>query len=105
MTKFPSFEELAEVIRDLARLRREKRIHPDTRISRDLEISGKRGANLLKAIKGHYGIEFASEFCDRLENDCRIDREDRGGSPVMKSLLGASDYGWPALQDGPAGTA
>jgi hypothetical protein len=65
--RFPSFEQLAEVIRDSAQLRRDKRIDPDTQVFRDLNISGKDGADLLKAIGGHHGCEFASEFCDRLE--------------------------------------
>jgi len=86
--KFPSFEELAEVIRESARLRRDKRIDPDTEVSRDLEISGKHGPDLLKAIEGHYGLKFASELCDQLENDCLMDREDGEGSPVMEPLLG-----------------
>ena len=44
----------------------------------------------MKAIEGLYGFEFASEFCDRLENDCLIDSEYRDESPVMGSFLGKS---------------
>lgn len=88
--RFPSFEEVAEVILDSAQLRQDKRIDPHTQVFRDLDISGKGGADLLKAIEGLYGFEFASEFCDRLENDCLIDREYRDESPVMGSFLGKS---------------
>jgi len=35
--RFPSFEQLAEVIRDSAQLRRDKRIDPDTQVFRDLD--------------------------------------------------------------------
>ncbi len=88
--KFPSFEDLANVIRDSARLKRELRIDPDTKVCRDLGISGSDGAKLLKAIEGHYGIEFKSEPYDRIESDCSILREDRDDSPVIQTPLGGS---------------
>jgi hypothetical protein len=63
--KFPSFEDLAKVIRDSARLKMDKRIDPDTQVLRDLNISGTDGARLLKAIEDHHQIRLTSEICDR----------------------------------------
>lgn len=66
--RFPSFERLAEVIYDSAQVTQDKRIDPDTEgVFAISTFSGKDRADLVKAIEGHHGFEFASEFCDRLE--------------------------------------
>jgi hypothetical protein len=85
--KFPSFEDLAKVIRDSARLGKDKRIDPDTQVWRDLDISGTDGVRLLKAIEDHYLMRFTSETYDRIESS---PRESRDESPVIQSLLGGS---------------
>jgi len=85
--KSPSFEDLAKVIRDSARLEKDKRIDPDTQVWRDLGISGTDGARLLKAIENHYPMRFTSEIYDRIE---RSAHESRDESPVIQSLLGGS---------------
>ncbi len=88
--KFPSFEDLARVIRDSARLKGDKRIDPDTQVCRNLGISGNGVPTLLKAIEDQYRIAFTSELYDRIERDCSNLREDRDESPVIQSLLGGS---------------
>jgi hypothetical protein len=49
--KFPSFEELAELVRVSARLKRNERIDPDTQLWRDLKLNEKQGIELLSAIE------------------------------------------------------
>jgi hypothetical protein len=88
--KFPSLEDLAKVIRDSGRLKRDKRIDPDTQVCRDLGISGNDGAKLLNAIEGHYQIGFKPELYDRIESARSIHGEDRDESPVIQSLFGGS---------------
>jgi hypothetical protein len=85
--RFPSFEDLARVIRDSARLTRDKRIDPDTQVCRDLGIFGNDGVNLLKAIEGHYEMGFTSDLYDRIERGRPILRETRD-APVIQSLFG-----------------
>jgi hypothetical protein len=85
--KSPSFEDLAKVIHDSARLEKDKRIDPDTQVWRDLGISGTDGARLLKAIENHYQMRFTSEIYDRIKSSPRESREE---SPVIQSLLGGS---------------
>ena len=85
--KFPSFEDLAKVIRDSARLEKARRIDPDTQVWRDLNISGTDGARLLKAIEDHYQMRFTSEIYDRIKSS---PHESRDESPVIQTLLGGS---------------
>jgi hypothetical protein len=87
--KFPSFEDLARLIRDSARLKRDERIDPDTQVCRDLGISGNDGANLLKAIEVHYQIGFTSDLYDRIERDRSILRKDCD-EPMIQSLFGGA---------------
>ena len=90
--KYPSFEDLAEVVRESARLKRDKRIDPDTQVSGDLGITGKHGTDLLKSIERFYGIEFTAESYDRRENERASPAEDPDESPVIHSLLGKSAF-------------
>jgi acyl-[acyl carrier protein]--UDP-N-acetylglucosamine O-acyltransferase len=86
--KYPSFEDLVGVIRDSARLKKNIRIDPDTQICRDLDISGKAGIYVLKAIEGHYGIGFNPEIFDRIESG-RQTQQDRDETPLIQPLLGS----------------
>jgi hypothetical protein len=90
--KYPSFEDLAEVVRESARLKREKRIDPDSRVSHDLGITGTHGADLLKSIERFYGIEFTAESYDRMKNERPLPPEDPDESPVIQSLFGKSAF-------------
>ena len=86
--KYPSFEDLAKVIRDSARLKRDTRIDPDAKVCRDLGLSGKIGINLLKAIESHFNIALKRELFDRIETCESMNQEDRDEVPVIQSLLG-----------------
>jgi hypothetical protein len=86
MMQYPSFEDLAKVIRDSARLRKDKRIDPDTQVCRDLGISGDVGINILKAIECHYQIGLSADIFERI--GCSIPPNDRDEPPVIQSLLG-----------------
>ena len=86
--KYPSFEDLARVTRDSARLKRDTRIDPDTQICRDLGLSGNIGIKVLKAIESHYKIALKAELFDRIETCRSIMQENRDEIPVIQSLLG-----------------
>lgn|GEM_PF-5975273 len=86
----PSFEELAELIRASARLKRDERIDPDTQFLRNLSIAGRHGVDLLKAIERHYGIEFSAEIYDRVQSDPVSEFEDADESSVVQTLFGKS---------------
>src|ERR1700739_1184796 len=86
----PSFEELAELIRASARLKRDERIDPDTQFLRNLSIAGRHGVDLLKAIERHYGIEFSTEIHDRVQSDRVGGSEDPDESSVVQTLFGNS---------------
>ena len=60
--QYPSFEDLAKVIRDSAQLKKDKRIDPDSQVCRDLGISGDVEFNILKAIESHYQIVQCGAF-------------------------------------------
>ena len=49
-------ENLAEVVRDLAGLKRDKRIDPETQFERDLGVTGDDGSELLEKVERHYWI-------------------------------------------------
>jgi hypothetical protein len=97
--KYPSFEDLAEVVRNSVRLKRDARIDPDTQFVRDLGIHERHGIDLLKAIEMHYGIEFTAESYHRMQNECSFHSKDTGESPVIQPLFGTS------YLDGPSFTA
>ena len=86
--KYPSFEDLARVIRDSARLKSDTRIDPDAQICRDLGLSGNSGINLLKAIENHYKITLKAELFDRTEICRSMIQENRDEMPVIQALLG-----------------
>lgn len=88
--KVPSFEDLAEVVRDSARLKQDERIDPDTQFLRDLNITGKHGLEPLKAVERHYGIGFKPELYEQTQTEGLIRSEDTDESPVIQSLLGSS---------------
>ena len=96
----PSFEDLAQVIRDSARLKRDKRIDPDTQLLRDLSISGKHGIELLSAVERHYGIEFEAELYERMETEAQIRSGGSDESPVIQTLLGSSIPASPSITVG-----
>jgi hypothetical protein len=98
--KYPSFEDLAEVIRDSVRLKRVERIDPDTQFVRDLVITERLGIDLLKAIEMHYGIEFAAESYDRMQSECSFHSKETGESPVIQPLFGSSFSEGPSLTVG-----
>jgi hypothetical protein len=90
--RFPSFEDLAQVVRDSARLKRDERIDPDSQFLRDLGITGKHWIELLKAVEGHYGIEFKPELYERLQTEELARSEDSDESPLIQSLFGSSAF-------------
>ena len=88
--RFPSFEDLAQVVRASVRLKRDARIDPDTQFLRDLGITGKHGIDLLKVVESHYGITFESELYERVETEGLIQSEGTDESPVIQPLLRCS---------------
>ena len=60
----PSFDQLAEFVRDCAGLRTDKRIVEDTQFERDLGITGDDGADLLEAVERKFHVAFTEDsFC------------------------------------------
>ena len=96
----PSFEDLAQVVRDSARLKRDKRIDPDTQFLRDLSITGKHGIELLSAVERHYGIEFEPELYERMETGELIRSGGTDESPVIQTLFGSSVPTSPSITVG-----
>jgi hypothetical protein len=95
--KFPSFEELAELVRVSARLKRDQRLDPDTQLLRDLRVNGKTGIDLLIAIEQHYGIRLSPEIHKALQEFGSVQCKDADEPPVIQSLFassGAEDHPW-----------
>jgi hypothetical protein len=95
--QFPSFEELAELVRVSARLKRNQRIDPDTQLLRDLEVNEKQGIDLLTAIERHYEIHLSPEIHNYIDNLGSIQCKDTVESPVIQSLFASStleDHQW-----------
>jgi acyl carrier protein len=88
--KYPSFEELAELVRTAARLKQGQRIDPGTQLLRDLKVNTKTGVELLIAIERRYGIRFPPEIHDHIEEIASIQCKDADEPPVIQSLLGSS---------------
>ncbi|WP_348263656.1 hypothetical protein P8935_03635 [Telmatobacter sp. DSM 110680] len=88
--KFPSFEELAEVVRVSARLKLNQRIDPDTQLLRDLKLNDKTGVNVLSAIERHYEIRLSPEIHNHIQNIESIQCKDADEHPVIQSLFAPS---------------
>jgi acyl carrier protein len=83
--KFPSFEELAELVRTSAQLKRSERIDPDSQLRRDLKVHGRHAADLLNAIESHFGIQFPAAIRNDLREAATVRCPDE--SPVVESLF------------------
>jgi hypothetical protein len=88
--KYPSFENLAEFVRDSVRSKRTNRIDPDTQLVPDLAITERNGIDLLRGIEKHYGIEFTSEFYDRIRSECLIHSKNEDEPPMIQPLFTTS---------------
>ena len=95
--KFPSFEELAELVRVSARLKRNQRIDPDTQLLRDLKLNEKTGIDVLTAIEEHYEIRLSPEIHNHIQNVGSFECKDTDEFPVIQSLLVSAkpdEYPW-----------
>jgi acyl carrier protein len=88
MTRFPSFEGLAELVRTSLHVKRSERIDPDTQLLRDLKVDGKRALELLGAIEVHFGIQLSPEIHTRFQEIGSIQAKNE--SPVVQSLFAGS---------------
>jgi hypothetical protein len=98
--KYPSFEDLVNVVRDSLRLKRVERIDPDTQFVRDLRITETHRIDLLKKIEVHYGIEFTVDFYDRMPSESlfhakkfhakKFHAKNADEPPIIQTLFGAS---------------
>jgi hypothetical protein len=95
--KYPSFEELAELVRTSTRLKHGQRIDPDTQLLRDLKVNEKTGVELLIAIERRYEIRLSPEIHNQIQDIASIQCKDADESPVIQTLLGSSrpeDHPW-----------
>ena len=95
--RFPSFEELAELVRTAARLTRNERVDPDSELHRDLKLDGRRAIEVLNAIEGHFGIHLSPEIHHQFENIPSGLSKGSDSSPVLQSLMGTAireDHPW-----------
>ena len=94
---FPSFEELAELIRTSARLGRKQRIDPDTQLLHDLKLNEKQVISVGIAIEQHFGIRLSAEVADQLQDMYAFQSENSDKGPVIQALFAPAesvDHPW-----------
>ncbi|MGD0730319.1 MAG: DUF1493 family protein [Terracidiphilus sp.] len=57
----PSFEEIAEFVREWSQIPQDERIAPDTLLERDLGITGDDGSELLEAVEKRFEVAFSKK--------------------------------------------
>jgi hypothetical protein len=85
--EYPSFEDLAEVVRRWARLKRDRRIDPGTEFERDLAISVHDETDLLNETERHYGIKFTAESFDLKPNEYLFHSSSPDTSPLIQTIF------------------